>query len=364
MRASTILVRAVIEGAELVGVDPAALRREAGLNEGLNDPYAWLPGERVDALLCAAVRLSQRPDFGLNWGAYSPMHKLEMLPLWVSNMPALRDGIRAVERVHQLLFDGLPFLFEEQGAECVWTIDAGELSPPAARVVRDSHMVGVMRLLRHYEVGRAYKPIRACFEHDDGGYRAAYGRHFEELAFSQPRTELRFEALELGRTHDNYNQELRGLLQRQIEALRVRMEASLPYSDRLKNQLRETLPRIPDMGEVARALEMSERSLRRRLADEGTTYSQLIEQCQAELAAELLGRPGVSVKEVAFELGFDTVSGFYRAFRRWTGRSPAKHRDRPSSLEAEVFGEDALDVALGEGGDGEGGVGDDPGRDE
>jgi AraC-like DNA-binding protein len=360
MRASSILVRAVIEAAELLGVDIHRLRREAGLDGEPLDPYAWLPGAQVDALLTAAVKLSARPDFGLEWGLRSPMHKLEVLPLLVSNTEALRDGIAAVERVQSLLFDPPMLRFDTSGEEAVVHVEAdASLGAASVRVLLDIHVAGVMRLLRHYEVGRAYGPVRASFEHDDGGYRAAYQEVFDDVAFSQPHTELRFDARELARTHANYNQELRSLLQRQIELLRARMDATLTYSERLKSQLRTTLPRLPDMGEVARALDMSERSLRRRLSDEGTTFSQVLEQCQAELAHELLGRPGVSVKEVAFELGFDTVSGFYRAFRRWTGRSPAKRR-----LEPEVLGEDALDVALGEGGDGERGVGDDPGRDE
>ncbi len=361
MRVSSILVRAAIEAAELLGIDQATLQREAGLTDR-EGAYVWLPGEHLDRLLCAAVRLSERPDFGLLWGDRSPVHKLELLPLLVSNTVVLRDGIASVERVQQLLLDPPLIHFAEQQGKAVLRVQpTGTLTETAARVLRDAHVAGMMRLLRHYEVGRAHGPVQAAFSHDDGGYRPAYDAIFEDVAFAQEHSELRFDAVELGRTHSNSNRELGALLQRQIELLHARLDATCSYSDRLKSRLRETLPRLPDMAEVARALDLSERSLRRRLSDEGTTFSQVLEQSQAELAHELLDRPGVSVKEVAFELGFDTVSGFYRAFRRWTGRSPAR---RARGSEVEILPDDGLDVALAERGDGEGGVGHDPGRDQ
>jgi AraC-like DNA-binding protein len=74
--------------------------------------------------------------------------------------------------------------------------------------------------------------------------------------------------------------------------------------------------------DVARALAMSPRSLQRRLADHGISYSTLLDEARRDLAKSLLAREGVLLADVAYRLGFSQVTAFFRAFRRWTGMRP------------------------------------------
>jgi AraC-like DNA-binding protein len=71
---------------------------------------------------------------------------------------------------------------------------------------------------------------------------------------------------------------------------------------------------------------MSERSLNRALAAEGTSYRELVAQLRQEMAARYLAQDRLGIAEVAFLLGFSELSAFYRAFKRWTGRTPAEFR--------------------------------------
>ena len=68
---------------------------------------------------------------------------------------------------------------------------------------------------------------------------------------------------------------------------------------------------------------MSSRTLRRRLKDAGTSYQEILDDVRAELARRYLAREKRAVDEVSFLLGFSDPSAFTKAFRRWTGRSPA-----------------------------------------
>jgi len=77
---------------------------------------------------------------------------------------------------------------------------------------------------------------------------------------------------------------------------------------------------------VARALNVSLRTLQRRLADEDTTWSELLDQARRELALRFIGERRMSVKEATYVLGFSEPANFTRAFRRWTGRSPTEYR--------------------------------------
>jgi AraC-like DNA-binding protein len=74
---------------------------------------------------------------------------------------------------------------------------------------------------------------------------------------------------------------------------------------------------------------MSVRSLGRGLAAEGTSYRELLDQLRRETAARHLADDRVAIAEVAFLLGFADLSAFYRAFKRWTGRTPAEFRRDP-----------------------------------
>jgi AraC-like DNA-binding protein len=78
--------------------------------------------------------------------------------------------------------------------------------------------------------------------------------------------------------------------------------------------------------EVARALALSPRTLQRRLERAGTTFGALIDDARRSAALEHLRNPRVAIKETAFLLGFSEPSTFYRAFRRWTGATPASYR--------------------------------------
>jgi len=71
---------------------------------------------------------------------------------------------------------------------------------------------------------------------------------------------------------------------------------------------------------------MSERTLRRRLKDEGVQLRELIEQTRREEARRYLERSALSVSEIAYRLGFAQPPAFHRAFRRWLGVSPLQYR--------------------------------------
>lgn len=84
----------------------------------------------------------------------------------------------------------------------------------------------------------------------------------------------------------------------------------------------------PSLGEVARMLDVSPRSLQRLLMEQGTTFSRIVERSRRQSAFQLLVREDLSVTEVAEKLGYSDPSNFGRAFRKWTGQSPNRWRKR------------------------------------
>ncbi len=85
---------------------------------------------------------------------------------------------------------------------------------------------------------------------------------------------------------------------------------------------------VPQAATLAREMGMSERTFFRRLADEGTTYRDVVRDVQMRLARDLLQRGECSIAEVAFLTGFAEQSTFGRAFKRWVGQAPSQYRNR------------------------------------
>ena len=81
---------------------------------------------------------------------------------------------------------------------------------------------------------------------------------------------------------------------------------------------------------VARELGMSRQTLYRRLKAEGTTFEELLDSKRRQLAVRYLGLDRISVKAVAYKLGFSDPAAFSRAFKRWTGISPSSFRESPA----------------------------------
>jgi len=79
---------------------------------------------------------------------------------------------------------------------------------------------------------------------------------------------------------------------------------------------------------VAQRLTMHRRTLNRRLKAQGTTFQEVLDGVRWEISRQLLANTGVPLEEVAAAAGYGDTGTFVRAFRRWSGTTPAKWRDR------------------------------------
>ncbi len=96
---------------------------------------------------------------------------------------------------------------------------------------------------------------------------------------------------------------------------------------RVENAISSLLPhgRVV-VDHVARSLGMSKRSLARRLSDEGLNFTEVLQQLRRDLAVRYLDDPKLQISKIAWLLGFNEVSAFTHAFKRWTGKTPSQMR--------------------------------------
>jgi AraC-like DNA-binding protein len=121
--------------------------------------------------------------------------------------------------------------------------------------------------------------------------------------------------------------ELRRLLQQQIDRLESRHEDD--FAEQLRSVLRHALVTGHASAEqIAAFFSVDRRTLNRRLNAQGTGFQQIVDELSFEIARQMLANSAMDIVEVADLLGYANASAFTRAFRRWSGDTPASWREQ------------------------------------
>lgn len=286
---------------------------------------------QLDALIAApdqyriilnALALSGNPALGLQVGCHMPLSAHGPMGVAASSAPTPRLALDVLERFGILrlpvvtmsrsiadghlrltLFSDIPydpvgiFLMEALIASIFWVIEQ-----PLGRAVAGA------------EIGLGYAaPVHAA--------RYAESLH-GQVVFGQEQTCLRLPLTELDTPNPFADPEVHAGAIRQCERQRASLETRETWRTRVERVLQQHPGQLWTITEVAAALHLSARSLTRHLAAEQCAYQQLLDgelYRQAQLHLEL---PGHTVASVAATLGYQDVSAFRRAFKRWTGQTP------------------------------------------
>lgn len=324
---SAMLLRALLEGAEVVGVARQAFMAAAGIDAArLADGGARFAfAEFVRACECA-LELTGDPAFGLHVMERVHDAAFDLVAHMTHHAPTLRAAIGLFEQFGPLVADGGRLVLRETRdwatLECVFP----RLGSVAGRVLAEVAVVGVMRFVRVFS--KQFAPRAAFFEHPPPAYAAEYARIFGGVArFEQRFTGLDFARQILDRPHLHAHAELYAILCAEAERSLGRLTKAGGIVDRVRLYLcSQPLESLPDMNAAAREFGMSTRSLRRHLADESASYAALVDDVRAAAAEKLLRDPSCTLKSAALSLGFSDPTAFQRAFRRWRGMSPGRYR--------------------------------------
>lgn len=215
---------------------------------------------------------------------------------------------------------------EEQGA-CTVAIKWLYAPGPEPGLLVDVAFASLVELGRR-GTGQHIRPLRVDFsrqkpegeEHSD--YFAC------PIRWGAPANALVLALQDLDRPFPGHNPELLDLLTPALSSALVELHAMTSTRDRVKVVLKRMLASgRPELSDVAHELAMSERTLQRRITDEGTTYRALLVEARQELGRQLLSDKSAGLNEVAYLLGFQDSSSFYRAFRDWEGVTPSRWRE-------------------------------------
>jgi len=297
------------------GIGPADLAR----------PDTRLPHRLVMELLDSWMACTGDETIGLRAGMSVEPGELETMEYAARSCPTLREAIQCSARYMHLLNEAADVSLVEHGDTALWRFGVTD-GVRQSRASNDFVLVCAGKFSRRY-ARIDEPPFEVHFMHPAPANVDVYAPFRSRLKFGMPHNGYVFSRALLDRpmvrahaglhvAFDSYARELSGRIRSG-----VRTRARELVSEQLgSNEM--------CMESVAAALAMSVPTLRRRLEDEGTTFTELVDDVRREVAERYLRDPGCSISEIAFKLGFAHAPAFHKAFRRWTGVTPSEHRSR------------------------------------
>ena len=310
------------------GIDPQWVFREAGLDPALlDDPRARFPFKNIHAAWSEAASLIGNPCFGLQAAdAWCPTD-FHALGYAVLASRTLRTAIERIVRYNAVVTPVVSYecSLDDTRLWLTWRSD-GSVVPdiPAMQDARWAIVVGMCRAA----YGKGCDPLEVAFTHDAPACQGDYFGLFRcPVRFNAPDPQLVFDRALVERPLPASNRELArandAILRTYIDQL-----ATGDIVSRVKAAVLDHLPSgSPGAEVIAKDLFMSARTFQRRLADAGTAYTDILDAVRRELAAQYITDPALSLSEISYLLGFSELSGFSRAFKRWTGHSPSAVRE-------------------------------------
>jgi AraC-like DNA-binding protein len=326
---SILLVRALIDGVGAAGVAQDRFLAAAGFDPSrIGDADGRLSPEEYDALVECAFDLTNDEAFGLHFGEHTGPAAHQLVAHLVMSAGTLREAMDGLIRFQLLLMDKPRCRLEEQDGDARVVYDIAPGPSRCRRFRAEMAMTGFLRIVQYF--GRGARPREVAFEHSAPAYRSEYARVFGGVErFDQSFTGVVIDRELLAAVPLHRDTSFHRALEAQAETRVARLGREQSYAERVRDYLLGgTTNRGDDMEGVARGLGLSSRTLRRRLREEGATYSAIASAVFVALARRLLVDEARSVEETAYSMGYSTPTSFHKAFKRWTGMTPKAFRQR------------------------------------
>ncbi|MBY5980463.1 AraC family transcriptional regulator [Ferrimonas balearica] len=330
---TTLAAWAIAIGATLNanGVSPPPVFARAGLSfeQIKQSPTERIPIERMTRLWNEAVIASDNPAFGLGVAAHvHPMHfrALGMLTVTCQN---IEQSLRKIIHYHALISDAVTLSLTEESDRLGFTIEARE-----GVTISDAAIDAFFSVIQKFCMEMVHAPgllQEVWVRRSAPANPEPWQQHFRlPVRFAQARNCLWLtrSVLQLDSVHgDAHMAELnelavvQSLQQMQIQTLSQRCRAAIQFSAE---------EGAPTLEAVAQFLQVSPRTLARKLKQEGVTFNQLLQEKRRTLSVHYLTHSNEPITNIALSLGFRDTSNFNRAFQRWFNTTPSQFRESQS----------------------------------
>jgi AraC-like DNA-binding protein len=311
----------------IIGIDQQDFYRNAGIDYRPGDSGVFISTRQVLDLVDQAVLALEMPYLGLAMGNLMTITHHGMAGVAAISQPTLKGCLETVARFCQELFPPLEMYGRVDAREACFGIEPNLSLAPYTHFFLELNMVSFYNIFRQL-TGGEHELTRVEFSYAEPEWSPVYRRYFRcPVVFGAAETRL-VGAVELADYEMPMANRLMAMAAEKtlFENIPTRAIRLLPL--RLRRLLVRYYGAFPSLENAASELGMSGRTLRRKLAEEGTTYQRELDAVRQKIAEDYFSRGGTSVTELSLSLGFADSSAFAKAFRRWTGLAPTEYLER------------------------------------
>jgi AraC-like DNA-binding protein len=317
----------LIAWVEQQGFDGTSIRRLPGLAD-LTDPDLRVPEVSVETAWRLATTLTGDAVIGVHVAEWLPRGALDLVEYAFRSSTSLEAGIERLARYGRVLSDRVAARMETHGEGLLLLVrDTGSTALHPGRA--EFALTVALKFARE-STGAEITPLHVCFAHAAPKDESEHRRFFRgPVRFGAGSNSMTLSAVDAARPMQAADDALSSIVRRRLDkALAERdLQDSGPLSGRVRHQIGEHLGETTvTAATMARALAVSQRTLSRRLADEGTSFRHILDDVRREFACALLQDHSLSIGDIAFFLQYSEPAAFNRSFRRWTGRTPRAFR--------------------------------------
>ena len=325
---SASLTQAILHAAQQLGLQRKDLISACQLDERqLADPDSRIPFKHQELLWQQLQQQLPQPEPGLAIGLQLAPGPFSVLGYLLQSSRTLGDALEAVQRYQRLVGEGGEVHLHECG-------DVLQLSYQPRHPAHLANRPRILALMASWV--QWMRPLLDSFQllevrltHSQPANISAYQHCFDcPLQFDADEYALLLPAAQRQAPLKQANPALQTLLRQHAEQLLAQLP-SASLSARVVSLISGQLAQgEPNRASLAKALLLSERTMQRRLADEGQSYQQLLNDTRQQLAERHLAEARLPATEIALLLGYSEPSVFFRAFRQWTGLTPGEYRNQ------------------------------------
>jgi AraC-like DNA-binding protein len=294
--------------------------------EALKDLRARFPTHQVVAVLERARQLTGEPALGLYLGTQLRVSALGSLGMAILSASTVREAIDIGIEFMPIVTTALGLRLRIEGREASLIVEERDDFGAA----RDILLLAVLTSLWRIGMRMTGEPMNGYVDLalPEPPYFAQLSQVGGKFRFNQPMTRLVFDASYLALPYKMHDPVALQFARRECTETLDSLEGTKRTAARVRGLINAKRGSLPSVVQVAAALHLSPRTLKRLLAAEGTSFTLLVQEERRERAMLLLRSRSLSIKDVARSVGYSNVMNFTRAFHRWTGTTPGEHRQQ------------------------------------